>query len=206
MKQLIFTISAIFALVVTSCQSSDPNRNVDEGNIEGKIYTCREIGWEVTIPDGWKIIDIEQTEATNQKGLDMLEETLDQEIDDSGLRNLISLKKNQFNIFQSTMEPFELEYEGEWEENNAFLKEILYDTYANQGIHTDSTITTIEKIDGVDFQTYTFTIYGPQGDVILNQIMYSSHINGLDFGVNINYNNDKDRDELLSMFRNSTFK
>jgi hypothetical protein len=131
---------------------------------------------------------------------------MDAEIDYSGLKNLISLQKDLFNIFQSTSEPFKVEYEGEWEENSAALKEIIYLTYLDQGIKADSSATTTEVIDGLEFQKYSFTIYSPNGKLILGQIMYSRLINGFDFGVNINYNNDKYRDELLMAFRNSKFK
>ena len=206
MKKLLFTIIAGISLSLTSCGQIDPNKNIDEGKVEGNIYTSQEIGWTIEIPKGWTVIDKEKTKETNEKGLKAIEETIDGQVDYSSLKNLISFQKNQFNIFQSTSEPFELEYEGEWEENNAALKEIIYTTYLNQGIKTDSSATTVEKIDGLEFQTYSFTIYRPKGEVILKQIMFSRLINGFDFGVNINYNNDKDRDELLKVFRNSKFK
>ncbi|RAR48403.1 hypothetical protein [Flavobacterium lacus] len=206
MKKLLFTIIVGISLSLTSCGQVDPNNNIDEGKVEGNIYTSQEIGWTIEIPKGWTVIDKEKTKETNEKGLKAIEETIDGQVDYSGLKNLISFQKNQFNIFQSTSEPFELEYEGEWEENNAALKEIIYTTYLNQGIKTDSSATTVEKIDGLEFQTYSFRIYSPKGEVILKQIMFSRLINGFDFGVNINYNNDKDRDELLKVFRNSKFK
>lgn len=206
MKKILFTIITGISLSLTSCGQVDPNKNIDEGNVEGNIYTSKEIGWTIEIPKGWTVVDKEKTKETNEKGLKALEETIDGEIDFSGLKNLISLQKDQFNIFQSTLEPFELEYEGEWEENNAALKEIIYTTYLNQGMKSDSSATTIEKIDGLEFQKYSFTIYSPKGEVILKQIMFSRLINGFDFGVNINYNNDKDRDELLKVFRKSKFK
>lgn len=206
MKKILFTIITGISLSLTSCGQVDPNKNIDEGKVEGNIYTSKEIGWTIEIPKGWTVVDKEKTKETNEKGLKALEETIDGEIDFSGLKNLISLQKDQFNIFQSTSEPFELEYEGEWEENNAALKEIIYTTYLNQGMKSDSSATTIEKIDGLEFQKYSFTIYSPKGEVILKQIMFSRLINGFDFGVNINYNNDKDRDELLKVFRKSKFK
>ena len=206
MKKLLFTIIAGITLSLTSCGQVDPNKNIDEGKVEGNIYTSQEIGWTIEIPKGWTVIDKDKTKETNEKGLKAIEETIDGQVDYSGLKNLISFQKNQFNIFQSTSEPFELEYEGEWEENNAAIKEIIYTTYLNQGMKADSSATTIEKIDGLEFQKYNFTIYSPKGEVILKQIMYSRLINGFDFGVNINYNNDKDRDELLKVFRNSKFK
>lgn len=206
MKKILFTIFTGIALSLTSCGQVDPNKNIDEGKVEGNVYTSEEIGWTIEIPKGWTVIDKEKTKEINEKGLKALEETMEGEIDYSGLKNLISLQKDQFNIFQSTSEPFKLEYEGEWEENNSALKEIIYTTYLNQGMKTDSSATTIEKIDGLDFHKYSFTIYSPKGEVILKQIMFSRLINGFDFGVNINYNNEKDRDELLKVFRNSKFK
>lgn len=206
MKKILFTIFTGIALSLTSCGQVDPNKNIDEGKVEGNVYTSEEIGWTIEIPKGWTVIDKEKTKEINEKGLKALEETMEGEIDYSGLKNLISLQKDQFNIFQSTSEPFKLEYEGEWEENNSALKEIIYTIYLNQGMKTDSSATTIEKIDGLDFHKYSFTIYSPKGEVILKQIMFSRLINGFDFGVNINYNNEKDRDELLKVFRNSKFK
>ena len=206
MKKILFTIIAGISLSLTSCGQVDPNKNIDEGKVEGNIYTSEEIGWTIEMPKGWAFINKEKTKELNEKGLRALEKTMDREVDNSGLKNLISLQKDRFNIFQSNSEPFELEYKGEWEENNAAMKELMYTTYLNQGVKADSSATTIEKIDGLEFHKYSFTIYGPKGEVILKQIMFSRLINGFDFGVSISYNNDEYRDELLKVFRNSKFK
>ena len=206
MKRILFTVITGFTIILTSCGEVDPNKNIDEGKVDGNFYTSNDIGWTIEIPKGWKIVEKEKTQEMNERGFKALEETLENEIDYSGLKNLISFQKNQFNLFQSSSEPFDLEYEGEWDDNNAALKEIIYSTYENQGIKVDSSTTKIENIDGLDFQTFSFTLYGPKGEVILKQIMYSRLINGFDFCVNINYNNDQDRDELLKVLRNSKFK
>jgi len=206
MKKILFAIIAGISLSLTSCGQVDPNKNIDEGKVEGNIYTSEEIGWTIEMPKGWAFINKEKTKELNEKGLRALEKTMDREVDNSGLKNLISLQKDRFNIFQSTSQPFELEYKGEWEENNAAMKELMYTTYLNQGVKADSSATTIEKIDGLEFHKYSFTIYGPKGEVILKQIMFSRLINGFDFGVSISYNNDEYRDELLKVFRNSKFK
>lgn len=206
MNKTIFILTIGILSILTSCGKADPNKTVDEGKVEKNTYTSAEIGWTIEIPKGWTIIDKEKKQATNEEGLKAIEETIESNVDYSGLKNLIGFQKNQFNIFQSTSELFELEYEGEQEENNSELKEILFATYKNQGIKADSSATSVEKIDGLDFHTYSFTIYSPKGAVILKQLLYSRLINGYDFGVNLNYNNDKDRDELLRVFRNSKFK
>ncbi|WP_033957040.1 hypothetical protein [Psychroserpens jangbogonensis] len=192
-------------LSITSCKQVDPNKQIDEGKVENDFYSSKEIGWTMNIPSNWEVTSREQNEENQKKGLDVIEDMVDGEIDISGLKNLIGFQKNVFNMFQSTSEPFELEYEGEWEENNAGLKILIYETYLQQGIKTDSTATKIVKIDDLDFHTYTFTIYSPKDEVILNQIMYSRLINGFDFGVNINYNNESDKDEMLEVWLNSKF-
>lgn len=202
-KTLLIFIST---LAIISCKPSDPNKNIDEGKVEGNTYTSQEIGWTIAIPDGWEVVDRDKSEDMREKGTQALEETIDQEVDFSGVKTLIAFQKNQFNIFQSTSEPFKLEYEGEWEINNAAIKALIFETFVNQGIKADSSATSVETIDGLDFQTYSFTIYGPTGEVILNQILYSRLINGFDFAANINYNNEKDKETQLQAFRSSKFK
>ena len=204
LRQIIIFFGILIS--ISSCKKIDPNNQIDEGNFENNIYSSKEIGWNISIPENWEIISREQNEEYEKKGLDAIEKMVDGEIDASGLKNLIGFQKNKFNIFQSTSEPFVVEYPGEWEENNAGLKELIYDTYENQGIKVDSSVTKTIKIDGLDFKTYEFIIYSPKGDVIINQLMYSRLINGLDFGVNINYNNESDKKEMLNSWLNSKFK
>jgi hypothetical protein len=203
MKNLFLTLTIGIALSISSC--GDTSKKTDEGQIRKNEYTSKEIGWTIEIPEGWEVTDLEKTKKSSQKGEKAIEETINAEVDYSGLKHLITFQKNQFNIFQSSSEPFKLEYEGEWEETDCSLKAIVYDTYKNQGIKADSSATTIDKIDGLDFRTYSFTIYSPKGDVILKQIIYGRLINGFNFGVNINYNNEKDKDEMLKAFRKSKF-
>ena len=200
------TALLLFVFVILfSCKNLDPNNQIDEGNIENSVYKNREIGWQMDIPKGWYIISKEETDKFQKKGEDALQPMLEEDIDVSQLRNLLSFKKNMFNMFQSTSEPFEIEYEGEWEENNMALKALIQDTYLQQGIKATSSDITTEIIDSLDFKVYSFIIYSPDDKVILNQIMYSRWIDGFDFGVNINYNDEALRDDMLTAFRNSKF-
>lgn len=198
-------IALLLLTVFVSCKN-DPNKQIDEGRITENTYNSKEIGWTMDIPNGWDVTLKSILDKRTKKGLDAINETTGVEIDVSGLKQLLNFQKNKYNIFQSTSEPFELEYEGEWEENNAGLKELIYSAYLQRGIKTDSTETKIIEIDGLKFQSYGFTIYSPKGDVILNQIVYSRLINGFTFGVNINYNNESDKKEMLDVWLNSKFK
>jgi len=120
---LIFTLIGIVSLI-NSCEI-DPNKQVDEGKVENEYYTSDEIGWTIQIPSGWRIMLKNQLDKNQDKGMDLVQETIDTIVDYSGLKHLISFQKNKANVLQSTSEPFELEYEGEWEENNEFVKVLI---------------------------------------------------------------------------------
>ena len=107
-------------------------------------------------------------------------------------------------MFTSTSEPFKEEFPGEYQQNSKALNEILYNTFVDQGIKTDST-SGKETIQGLEFNTFYTTIYGPNGKVILNQILYSRLINGYDFGVTINYNNEQDKKTMIDALKKSKF-
>jgi len=204
MKNINKLIFLITISIIISCGQTDPNKQIDEGKVEGETYTSKEIGWTMQIPKNWSIISKDKMDKSTERGMEAVKE-VGGEFDYSGLKHLVSFQKNQFNIFQSTSEPFELEYEGEWEDNNAGLKELLYATYANQGIKID-TSSSNTKIDELNFEVFHITIYGTNGDIILYQDMYGRYINGFDFGVNINYNNEKDKETMMNVWRNSKFK
>jgi len=190
---------------VIACKKIEPNKQIDEGKIENETYKSEELGWQMRIPKDYEIVSKSESEKIDERGLQAVQETTGQNYDLSGLKNLLSFKKNRFNVFASTSEPFTEEYDGEWIENNSSIKKLIYETYKSQGIRSDSTKTQIEKIDGLDFEFYEFTLFGPENNIILNQRYYSRLINGFDFGVIINTNNENDKKTMLNAWRNSKF-
>lgn len=204
MKNIIRLFFLGISLIIISCGQRDPNKQIDEGKVEGETYTSQEIGWTIQIPKGWSVISKDKIEVNKEKGLKAIEEVAGK-VDYTGLKHLISFQKNQFNVFQSTSEPFKLKYEGEWKENNEKLNAVIHAAYINQGIKVD-TSSTKAIIDGLDFEVFKTVLYGPDGKVILFQELYSRHINGYDFGVNINYNNDQNKEKMMEVWKNSKFK
>jgi|SRR5690554_2660561 len=206
MKNLSFIFILFVSIILFSCSKKDPNQNIEEGSVENNFYTSEEIGWTIEIPKGWNVVDLNKQKKNNEKGLKMIEESMGSPINATGLKHLINFDKNNFNSFNSTSEPFIEEYEGEWEENNSFIKDIIYETFTNQGVKVEVSEIRTEIIDGLEFKVFTNKLFSPKDEVILTQLMYSRLINGYDFGVNINYNNEKDRDEMLRVFKASKFK
>ena len=109
MKKNFFILFISMLLAITSCGKADPNKNVDEGKVADNFYTSDEIGWTIEIPKGWTVTDKDKVQAHTEKGKEAIEETLGGELDFSKLKNLIGFQKNQFNLFQSTSEPFNIE-------------------------------------------------------------------------------------------------
>ncbi len=196
--------SIIFIFIVVSCKSN-PNKQIDEGTVKGNTYHSDEIGWTIEIPKGWKVIQREESQKRNSRGLKAIGEANGIDYDISDLKQLISFKKDRFHIFSSTSEKFEIEYKGEYEEHQKFMKDVLYNTYIKNGIKAD-TISSKEKIDNLEFDVFRITIYNPKGTAILHQYIYSKYINGFDFGVSLNYINDKEKMELMKVWKNSKFE
>jgi len=78
-------------------------------------------------------------------------------------------------------------------------------TYNNNGIKID-TSSSKEKIDKLEFNVFHITMYGPDGNIMLYQDMYGRYHKGYDLGVNLNYFNDKEKDEMMRVWKNSKFK
>lgn len=202
MKKLIsFILTTLFLI---ACEG-DPNEQIDEGNVKDNFYYSQEIGWKIQIPDGWDVISRSENEARNEKGRELIKESTNIDIEATGLKQLICFQKGKFHMFQSTSELFNLEYEGEYEESKQAVKDILHSTFTNNGIKVDTSSSTM-LVGNLLFDRFHITLYGPNGDILLHQDLYSRLINGFDFGVNINYIDDEEKAELTNVWQNSTFE
>jgi len=197
------------ATLFFSCKEKDrhldPNKQVDEGSVKGGTYVSQDIGWTIAIPKGWAVVSRDQTQANEKKGADDLRKSSHTVIDISGLKHLISFQKDKFNSLMSTSEPFPNDSPGAFDDNCVTVNKMIYDAYASQGIRSD-TSSSVELIHGRRFHVFHATLYGSDGKVILQQLLYSKLINKRDFSVTINYNNEEDKKVMMDAFANSTFK
>lgn len=205
MTKITKTVSLLSFILFISCGQKDPNKNIDEGNVKNDIYKSPEIGWTIEIPKGWSVVSKDQIAENEEKGQKAIEKTSGQKVDVQNLKHLISFQKDKFNFFASTSEPVQEEYPGEYQKNNKMLQSLIYQTYLDNRIKAD-TSSGKEIIGGIEFNTFYITIYAPDSDrVLLNQIMYNKLINGYDFGVNINYNNEEAKKAMIGAFAKSKF-
>lgn len=192
-------------LVLTACGEQNPNEQVDEGQFDQRTFTSEEIGWQITIPEGWMIVTKEEAEYRERKGQELIEKSTGQNFDISMLKKLVSFQKDQFNVFQSTTDPFEEEFEGEWSQNNLIVREILLQAYQDNGIKAEASDLETEIVDGLEFNKLTIKITSPDNSFVMHQIMYNRLIHGLEFGVNINYVDQDLGHEMLEAWRASKF-
>ena len=197
-RSLIYSCLAFTLIIFSSCNTSSQKEERDKL----ETYTSKEIGWTIEIPQGFKLTSQIKRDADDQKGKEAMANVYEGELKIDTLRHLVSFMKNQFNSFDSTIEPYEETEAGEYAENNVLIHKLIFDTYHKQGIKIDTSSSKI-NLKGQLFNAFYIKIFGPNGEVALNQIMYSKMIKGYDFGVNINYNNEEDKNALISAFMNS---
>jgi hypothetical protein len=167
--------------------------------VENFNYHNTLISWKINVPEGWEVIKLDQKNLEISKD-DSLK------VDDSH-ENQVSLtfQKDQYNMFQSALEPFIEDFEGEWEDNIQGVKQLLCDLYTSQGIGVDTAYTLIEEIGGHKFLTYQTKLYDREGKLKLSQMFYSSHINNYDFSVCLSFNSPQNKEELEQIWRSSKF-
>lgn len=201
LSALIFLLSSF-----SSFGENDPKMQVGEGELDQNTYFSKELGWSIEIPTNWTILSKNKMDEYEQKGAKALEAVNGGEQSNSNeLKYLINFQKLN-NTFTSSSQPYKEEYPGEWEIDIAHTKKSLIAAYKNRGIKVDYTETTIEKIDGLNFHTYEFRIYGPKGNVVFKQISYSKLINDFNFGVVIFYSDENYKKELMTAWKQSKFE
>ncbi len=193
-------IGLLYLALFISCNNGTPK----EEKVKLETYTNRELGWTITIPAGFQSLSQSRIAANEQKGKEAIGKVAEGDIKIDSLRHLVNFQKNQFNSFSATIEPYIEKQAGAYTANNQLIKKMIYETYTNQKIRVD-TVSGKELINGKPFHAFYITIYGPTGEVLMNQIMLNQLMKGYDFGVNINYNNENDKEIILGAFKNSIF-
>jgi hypothetical protein len=203
MKKTIFLFLTIACIL--SCKKTDKHLYGNKDIIKNNIFENKEIGWKMEIPTNWKILKKEKSNKDSIEGYEIIESSTGEKYDKSQFTNILKFEKDMFNTFSSTIEKYDIEIHGDWNKTNNKLKNLIYESYLKQGIKVDSSSIKTETIDGVEFKTYEFTLYNEKNEIALNQIMFSQYLNGFDFGVNINFNNEEDKKLLLKHWRESKF-
>ncbi len=194
MTYLKFLLLLIFLSLLTSCKDQTP---------EQEFYS-KEFKWKIIIPSGFEKIETDDWREYQNKGVKAMEKTFDTIIENQ-TRTLFSFKNGKHNIFESNIQPFDVEIDGDYFESNKSVKYIMYETINDQvkGVEIDS-LSFKKVISGKEFDSFKMTITYPN-KVVLNTLTYSRLFNKTDFTVNITYIDEKEGKKMIKKWENSVF-
>jgi hypothetical protein len=205
-----FILLVFIVLSLGGCKSKqtlkEKQQELEAGKLDEKnIYNAPEVGWAVKLPENWNVLTKRELNKLTDKGKETVEESTGSNIDISGLIYLVNLKKDAFNSFISTIEPFNEEKDVSYAAHNEVVYDMMKKAYASKNIPVEYEEGT-EKINDLQFEVFGCKIYSPDKiKVILNQKMYGRLINGYDFSMTLIYNNEKDLQTLMDMVKSSKF-
>ncbi|MFK7796997.1 MAG: hypothetical protein AB8E82_06055 [Aureispira sp.] len=196
MRQTIFSF-IILSILLTSCNGqikTDPK----------KLYN-EDFKWTIVIPENFNIVSPDDWAKMQNKGADAIENTYGEEVINQA-KTIFVFKNADFNYLESNYQPFDTEVDGDYLESCKNVNEILYETFKTQMPNAviDSS-RSVEKISGLDFQTFKMKIDFPNG-MIMHSLMYSRLFDKNEFSVNIMYVDDKQGEKMLNAWTNSRFE
>ena len=170
-----------------------------------KKYSFRQVSWTITLPDDFTVVDSADDSGRKERGKKAIEDANGIKADVSTTTTLISATKNTYNYFNSTITPFDITIDESYLSNNKELKNMVYKTMSEKmpDGKIDS-ISTTQTIDGLTFDKYSLTINIP-GKVSFSMILLTKLYKGYDFGITYLYLDDKTREQIDTMLKNSKF-
>jgi len=193
-------LAVLIACLVVSCNTQE------KGDAGYKTYSDEKTGWTTEYPASWKKMSEEEIDELEGRGQQMMESTIHEKLAILH-QNLLWLKKDAFNSFTSNSQAYDSIEDGPYAEFQELSFHTILETYDAQGIPYDATFGKV-VIDSIAFSTMEITVYAPEKKrTIINQIMYDALVTPSQaLTININFNNNKDREVLTNIVNSSKFK
>ena len=209
MKYLLSAV--LFLFIFQGCLENPFKQKAKPTPAEGKSLTettfkSDKIGWKINLPKGneWKIISTTEHDSLNKKGREVIEESTGTELPESQAEQLISFRKDQFNSFMSTVEPFDESADGSYDDMLTVIHQVIKNGYAAKNIKADYEISAT-RIDGIMVDRFDIKIYSPNNKVILNQHVFTCLIKNRLLSINLLANNKTDGETLEKVVFSSDF-
>lgn len=164
----------------------------------------QDFNWTITIPENFETVSSAEWQKMQNKGADAIEKTYEGEVVNQA-KTIFVFRSDQFNYFESNYQPFDPAVDGDFMETWRGVNGILYQTFQAQmpGTKID-TVTTVEKIDGLEFQTLTMKVeYANK--MVFTLLMFSRLFDKREFTVNIMYVDKLNGERMLDSWRQSKF-
>lgn len=169
-------------------------------------YKFSQVGWTITLPDEFIIMDSAASQAKMERGLKAIEEANNITGDISGTIVLISATKNTYNYFNASLETFNPAVDGSFHATNQQLKELTYSTLADRMQDAEmDTATTAFSIDNISFDKFTIRINLSE-NFAMTMVMLTKYYKGYIFGITYLYLDDKTKEQIENMLQTSKFE
>lgn len=164
----------------------------------------KDFNWTITIPENFENVSSEEWKKIRNKGADAIEKTYEGEVINQ-TKTIFVFKSDQLNYFESNYQPFDTATDGDYLESCKNVNDMLYETFKTQmpDIKID-TIRSVEKIDGLEFQTFKMKVEYPN-KMILNVLMFSRLFEKREFSVNMMFVDQIKGEKMLDSWKKSKF-
>jgi hypothetical protein len=126
-------------------------------------------------------------------------------MDNSEVENLVNLKKNAFNYFLASIEPYDSASFNNYDEMVTALHEVFKASHRSKKIRAEYEIGAT-RIDGLMLDRYIIKILpkAPGGKPFYQEV-YTCLINNFVLGITLIYNNENDKETLSNVLQSSNF-
>lgn len=184
----------VFAFQQGNCQSS----NVSD------TLNITEFKWTVVVPENFQPVNQEDWNKELQKGMDLLEDTYDEEIENQSV-TLFIYKNGQFNTFEANWQPYDVQVDGDYMETYADVNKVIYKAFEEQLVGTKlDSLTTVQDVSGLQFNRFDVALDFPNG-MKLKAISFSRLFDKKELTLNITYIDEKLGEKVMEAFLNSKF-
>lgn len=191
-------VSIIIILTFFSCKGQTPIKEL-------KI---REVGWTLFIPTNANFLNATQFDTIQQKAVNAMNKAYGVSEDDfKQVKPLFTIRQGQFNIFGSTINPYDSSMFDTWQQSYAASKLMIMDLFKQQGpdLKVVDTASSTDIINGLTFEKfYIKTIYPRQNLTMNTYWLYRKH-DKYDFSINISYTDESVGRKFLEIVKNSKF-
>ena len=199
---LYFMRLTVVIIILLTCFSYKGQSQVKELKIE-------EVGWTLFIPTDANFLNAAQFDTLQQKAVTAVNKAwgIPEEEYKESFKPLFTIRQGGFNIFGSTLNPYDSSMFDTWQESYAMSKRMMMGLFNQQGsdLKVVDTASSKETIDGLTFERFYIKTYYPKLNLTMNTYWFYRKHGNYDFSINISYTEDDIGKKYLDIVRNSKF-
>lgn len=168
-------------------------------------YVLSDIALTLEIPASFKVLNAEQMNALNKKGLKLVEDVNHMSVDSVQTKTLITARKNESNYFSVAITPYSVQTDGPYLETVKQVNDLLYNTLHNK--IPDAKIDTIKSkkiIGGYEFKEFHMIIPIKE-KITMHLFLLSKYYQGYDLGISYVYMDGVTKKQMETILESCKF-